>query len=845
MKILISRTRMLLTLIAPAIMSHASECFSQEPIRNSNAPATTFQNAPFASAIVVNSGQWDPRVLWSVPGASATISGVENGFVLSLASPPAADLEKTIFENVYVAFEGANSEAHVEYTDPQGQNHHYFYGNDYDAWRTQVSTYAAVKVIDLYSGVDLILKFDGRRLEYDFICNDAAGLQNVIVRIDGARSLDVGTSGDLLIHLESGIIRQRIPASYWKQTGDQQQTAHCRFRILDDSRIGFELVSESRTASLVVDPTIEFSTYWGGGWGGLNFTEMAADKAGNAVIAGQTSSPWFLTTPGAYDTTYNGTSGSEADAFAMKMNSTGTNLIYSTYIGGNKNEYPTALITSDSIGNAYVCGGTYSTNFPLTPGAPYVHSGVGAYVCKLNTTGSTLLFSTYISNNTTIPYAISADDSGNAYATGHVLAPCLLVTPNAFNPFTTTGMFVSKMDTVNSTIGFGTYISPSNSNDTGYAVAADGVGGVWALGHTTWTGLPVTPTAVDSTSGGFDSILIRINPQGTALDYATYLGFSGGALSHYSSVVYRDPFIYLCLYGHNALPVTVGAYQSAPTQGPVLMKLEPSSASVVFATYLHTLGNTFRRFGLDESGNSYITATIKPTWWVPLPTTADAFKSQVTGPLDGYIMKVNNTGTGLLFASYFGGSGEDWFGRCVGVGKDSVLVLGMPGSLDFPTTPGAFATGGGFSLTRLKLPNDPFGLTRFGTGSPGCTGPHQFTVNEPLSISANNFQFICDHAPPNALGAVIVSDQPDQFGYETLGLGVSFHVGFSSSAFIGIDINSDKWGTGKTLPISLTGATMLTGMRLYAQAVWQWPSTICSPSPANLSTSNGIEIIVQ
>jgi len=182
-----------------------------------------------------------------------------------------------------------------------------------------------------------------------------------------------------------------------------------------------------------------YSTYLGGS-GGEDYGTFDVDPAGNVYVVGPTTSPNFPTTPGAFQRTYGG----GQDAFIAKLNPTGTAFVYSTYLGGSGEERIGSLVNRDGTGNVYVVGTTTSPNFPTTPGAAQGAFGGGTcygtpcpdlFIAKLNPTGSTLMYSTYLggsgNESPSYPYV---DDNGNVYVVGRTTSPDLLTTPGSFQP---------------------------------------------------------------------------------------------------------------------------------------------------------------------------------------------------------------------------------------------------------------------------------------------------------------------------------------------------------------------------------------------------------------------------
>jgi hypothetical protein len=243
-----------------------------------------------------------------------------------------------------------------------------------------------------------------------------------------------------------------------------------------------------------INPTgsaLVYSTYLGGSSGngfGSGSEGIAVDSAGNAYVTGSTGSANFPTTPGAFQTSYNGSGQYGADAFVTKINLTGSALVYSTYLGGSglgSNLYLEnngISIATDSAGNAYVTGQTHSKSFPVTPGAfqrvcnrgDHCDKYGDAFVTRLNSAGSALVDSTYLGGSSSDGgFGIAVDGVGNAYVTGGTASTDFAVTPGSFqmscgNPSSCGNAFVTKIDLLAATTI--TLTSSRNPSTYGQAV---------------------------------------------------------------------------------------------------------------------------------------------------------------------------------------------------------------------------------------------------------------------------------------------------------------------------------------------------------------------------------------
>jgi hypothetical protein len=273
------------------------------------------------------------------------------------ASPPAV-LRMTLV--------GRNAKPRVEGFDEFPGKANYFVGNNPKKWHTGVPTYARAQYQDLYPGIDLTYYGNERQLEYDFVVRAGADPKSIVLGFKGADKLEVDAQGDLVLHTAAGPIRQQKPFIYQEVNGVRREIAG-GYALKNMHQVGFQVASYDPSRPLVIDPVLFYSTYLGGS-GNDQGLGIAVDSAGNAYVTGITGSTNFATTAGASQTIYGG--GSE-DAFVTKLNSTGSGLVYSTYLGGGGgfgNDEGRGIAV-DPAGNAYVTGNTNSPNFPTTPGA--------------------------------------------------------------------------------------------------------------------------------------------------------------------------------------------------------------------------------------------------------------------------------------------------------------------------------------------------------------------------------------------------------------------------------------------------------------------------------------------
>ncbi len=232
---------------------------------------------------------------------------------------------------------------------------------------------------------------------------------------------------------------------------------------------------------------------------------LARDGSNSAFVLGETSSTNFPTTPGAFDTTGNGS----FDVFVTKLNPAGSALQYSTLLGGTNMDVAGGLAI-DASGDAFVVGGTLSTNFPTTPGAfKTISDGNDAFVTKLNPTGSALLYSTVLGGSASDgASAVAVDAAGNAFVAGSTSSVDFPTTPDAVRPHFNGGpsdAFVTELNAAGSAITYSTLLG-GTSSDNAFDLKLDPRGAIYVVGQTLSADFPTTPGALDRAFQGNPTI---------------------------------------------------------------------------------------------------------------------------------------------------------------------------------------------------------------------------------------------------------------------------------------------------------------------------------------------------
>ena len=368
---------------------------------STSSPTEAFGRLPLSFEL--NQGQTDSRVKFLARGQGYNLFLTSDGAVFTFKGRP---------EPIQMRLHGAASESRVSGDEELPGKINYFVGNQPDNWRTNIPTFARVRYEQVYPGVDLIYYGNRRQLEYDFVVQPGASTKQIRLAFDGAGKLKLNRDGDLVLQSGTRSITLLKPKAY-QEIGAERREVKVKYALKRGGQVTFQLGDYDRNHALVIDPVLVYSTYLGSNDLDQGNT-IAVDSSGNAYIAGQTASANFPTVG-----PIQGTKSTANDAFVAKLNSAGTALLYSTFIGGTGNDFVTG-IAIDGSGNAYVTGQTTSTNFPV-PNALHANlrGSSDAFVSQLNATGSALVYSTYLGGRAVEGgNAIAVDGGGNAYVTG-------------------------------------------------------------------------------------------------------------------------------------------------------------------------------------------------------------------------------------------------------------------------------------------------------------------------------------------------------------------------------------------------------------------------------------------
>lgn len=620
---------------------------------------------------------------------------------------------------------GANPEPRISGADPLGGTVSYFHGNKPEHWQVGLPLFEKVSYSNIYPGIDLLYYGNQQQLEYDFVVSPGADPQRIELAFEGADAITVDDEGHLCLRVLGREVRWLKPFVYQQMAGTRRQVP-CRYVVKPAMRVGFELDAYDRTEAVVIDPIMVYSTFLGGD--DLDAAEaVAADRNGNVYVTGETLSLNFPTRRALRPA-----SAGSNEVFVAKIDATGANLVYSTYLGGSADEIGRGIFV-DRNGIAYITGETGSPNFPTR--SAYQSSLTGdldAFLVKLSAAGTNILYSSYLGGGDyESGNAVTADINGNAYIAGETFSGNSFPKKNPVqnNPGGFLDVFVARFETTAAGSASLDWSSQWGSDDderaNGVALDSDTnvvvVGEVLAFDFTTST-FPVrgNPLQPSYGGGGGDAFVMKINSVAPANPSVVFSTFLGGEGEDSATDVDVDTGDLIYVAGRTTSPdfPTLNGFQdiiSNPFSGladAFVTRLSRSGSTVLYSTFLGgEVIDEANGLGVDADGYVYISGrTTSPDF----PVTPGADQTNYAGGIsDAFAVKINPAFSGpesLIYSTFLGGSDFD---AASGLDVDSsgnFYVAGITASPMFPVTTGVVqpSFGGGYSdAFVIKIPSPP------------------------------------------------------------------------------------------------------------------------------------------
>lgn len=739
------------------------------------------QSGPSAFDFIENKGQWDSKVqlMGKVPGGTFFLHS--DGFTIDLQHQD--DMQRMVHRhhahesiegksakggrkdgsvvvdaasmkvrshNLRVVFEGSNPNPEIVREKPLKTFNNYFIGSDPKKWATNVQIFQAVTYKNVYPNIDVRYYSEAGKLKYDIIVNPGGDWRKIALRYRGADNLKI-RNRELLIQTSIGEIKELYPYSFQFDKSKGRTEVATKYVLEGKDLVKFNVSNYSTSSTLVIDPTLVFSTFSGSTADEYGFTATPAPDgsffAGSIVFG-----PGFRVTPGAYQADFVGGEKS-IDVGLTKFSADGTQRLYGTYLGGSGNDAPHSLF-SDAQGNLVVMGRTYSgSDFPGRKEG--VEGGCDIFVTKLNATGTGLIGSLRIGGSgsdgvniedqiqNTVRGQVSlfrnyGDDSrsevildgqSNIYVAAQSQSKDFPTTANSFQR-TLSGAqdgVVMKITPDCNSIIWASFLG-GTLNDGAFVLALQpSTGNLYVAGATESSDFPGDKTGSYSGSLGgatdIDGFVAIISNGGNAIIKSTYLGTNAVDVI-YGIQFDRFNFPYVMGITKGQWPVVNAPYSNRNAK-QFVAKLQENLSGFVYST---TFGSVDSRspnmspvaFLVDRCENVYISG-----WggWNRggqdpydlagvrgMPISADAIKSS-TDNRDFYFIVIKKNAEDLLYGSYFGqnegGNGEHVDGgtsRFDGQGAIyQAICANCGGGATFPTTPGVVGPSNGAAPNGCNL----------------------------------------------------------------------------------------------------------------------------------------------
>lgn len=605
--------------------------------------------------------------------------------------------------NIQLTFDDHNPYCKPELLEPQAGIINDFHGTDFSKWKSNITTYKYITYKNLYNNIDLKYYNYKNEIKTDFIIHKGGLSEDIKIIYNGVESICIDSQGALQLRTGQTTMIEKIPEAF--QIIDGQKTKVAVNYYIENHKVGFIIGSYNRNYDLIIDPQLVYSTFIGGNASDIQYSgDIERDLSGNIYFTGSTSSINFPITPGVYTTnaptdvdvivvkmnptatqmifstviggygtdngfaielsnTTNdiivaaiassdfpttsgvispGFNGGQFDVAVFKLNNSGNNLLFSTYLGGSQEDYPFDMIL-DNSGNIIISGQT-SGNFPTTSGVFQPNYGGGpwdAFIAKLNPNATLLLKSTYIGgSDLDRGGGLAIDSEQNIYLSGSANTG-FPVTSGCFDNTFNGGYIdisIAKLSADLSTLLYASFLGTSGEDWVRGDLNFDSEGNLLVVGSA-GQGLTTTDNAFDKTfnGGANDGIIAKISPSGNSLLYCSYLGSSGDDLITNAKINSGYELI-MTGYCESGFPTTSCAYDQTynGNSDAFIAVLNPTLNSLVYSTYI---GGNYTDNGLDIIPFHDSTILIGETQSNNFPVTPDAYDQSFNGGTDLFLMR--------------------------------------------------------------------------------------------------------------------------------------------------------------------------------------------------------------
>ena len=826
---------------------------------------------------IENKGQWPDQVEYKLAVANAYVYFEKDRLTWNFINPELlgehdhSEVHHPSGFNGHayqVEFVGANPEVSVNGALEFDDRINYLRGNDPSKWASGVRPFREATYQDIYTGIDIHYFQNGRHLKYDVLVDAGVDPSQFKMRYSGVDRIRLN-DGNLIIKNTFNTVTESIPESFQIIEG-KKTLVKCEY-VLRGEEVSFNFPNGYDEAhDLVIDPYVVFSSYTGSTADNFGFT--AANNANAELYGGgivfDAGYP-FVT--GSYSSTFEG---GGTDIGISRFNADGTNLLYSTYIGGNGVDAPHSMIIN-SLGQLVVLGSTASDNFPMlgtsyddsfnggsnlpVPGSGMTYAnGSDIIVFVVNEDGSALAGSTYLGGtgndglnmNASLAFnygdefrgEVVVDDLDNIYIASNTLSSDMPFVGGIDNSLGgVQDGFVAKFNSDLSGLTWSTYVGGSNA-DALYSLKLAMNGTIYISGGTVSSDLNVPATGLfpNFNGGQSDGYLLGLSNDGSTLLAGTYLGTSEYDQSYFIEVD-DDQDVYVVGQSIGSYPVSASYSETGSHQ--FIQKMDPDLTTSIYSTVFGSNSNTINisptAFLVDTCERVYVGGWGGTTNGIGntnnMTTTANAEQLTTDGS-DFYFIVLKEDAAGVEYATYFGGDGlaEHVDGGTSRFDKTGVIYeavcAGCGSSDDFPTQQGVWSEvngSGNCNLGVIKLNMDVSGIDveiNSGANQQGCA---PFTVQFD-SDTVNTINFMWDFGDGTTSTEADPSHTYDTAGvYQVVLTGENFGLcgaeSFTDTAFATITVN-ESLVVANAGPdtISCSGASVVLGDPAITDVTYSW-----------------------
>ncbi|WP_304529282.1 DUF7948 domain-containing protein [Brumimicrobium oceani] len=648
-----------------------------------------------------NRGQWDNQILYKVALQKGNFFIERDKFTYALsnigelhdAAHGDKDFDLVKLHTIHSHFINSSWKGKVVESENSKFYKNYFLGKDTSKWKSKVVSFKMLRFVEFYPGIDMLLQIDSDNIKYSF--EVAPGIDPSIIQIfhEGMGALNVGKKR-VEIHSRFGAIIEDGLHVWSESEENPHQEVEAEFKVNQDTVSYYFPDAYDTTATLIIDPSLTFSTFTGSTADNWGFT-AAPDLDANLYAGGIVFGTGYPTSTGAYDASFNGGFGAfQIDMGISKFSSDGTALIYSTYIGGSGNETPNSIVTNDQ-GELYILGGTTSTDFPITGNAyqsthnggtmttqiAITFNGTDIVVAKLSSDGSALLGSTFLGgsgndglnvSNLNYNYGdvfrgeIILDNNGDVLITSSTQSADFPIFNGSDNSLGgAQDAIVAKFNPALSSLYWSTYLGGSN-DEAGYSIQVSSSNSIYISGGTNSSNFPATGGHQSSYQGGSaDGFLVEMNGLNSNLVGGTYIGTN---LYDQSFFVQLDQLDRVYVFGQTSGPMVIspGVYNNA-NSGQFIRQYNTDLSTLNWSTRVGGGNNTVEisptAFLVSNCNEIYYTGwggqvnqSVQATGSTSqgFPTTANAYQT-VTNGNNFYIGVLSENAAALNYGTFMGG----------------------------------------------------------------------------------------------------------------------------------------------------------------------------------------------